>query len=211
MPLVLKKSFRERIKDLPVLIDDKSASSPNFFRVSDVPQLLTKGKNLLRITGHPTNLKEGTQILIDVRDSNGNDIYYEIPDYIEDDKSRLISIYIYHDKGDDNTPNGEAIITLIGVASKREDGRAIPTGYKGKHNVRWQTKVNVDRDRKSITPIIFNPTTKLPQLSISESIEVYKNQPHSGTGLNRITQTGKVRYIFKGKTPIVQITDSSSF
>ena len=211
MPLVLKKSFRERIKDLPVLIDDKSASSPNFFRVSDVPQLLTKGKNLLRITGHPTNLKEGTQILIDVRDSNGNDIYYEIPDYIEDDKSRLISIYIYHDKGDDNTPNGEAIITLIGVASKREDGRAIPTGYKGKHNVRWQTKVNVDRDRKSITPIIFNPTTKLPQLSISESIEVYKNQPHSGTGLNRITQTGKVRYIFKGKTPIAQITDSSVF
>ena len=80
MPLVLKKSFRENIKDLPVLIDDKSTSSPSFFRVSDVPQILTKGKNLLRISGHPTNLKEGTQILIDIRDSNGNDIYYEIFD-----------------------------------------------------------------------------------------------------------------------------------
>jgi hypothetical protein len=132
MPLVLKKSFRENIKDLPVLIDDKSTLSPSFFRVSDVPQILTKGKNLLRISGHPTNLKEGTQILIDVRDSNGNDIYYEIPDYIEDDKSRLISLYVYHDKGDDNTPNGEAIITLIGVATKTEDGIKINIMYDGR-------------------------------------------------------------------------------
>ena len=211
MPLVLKKSFRENIKDLPVLIDDKSTSSPSFFRVSDVPQILTKGKNLLRISGHPTNLKEGTQILIDIRDSNGNDIYYEIPDYIEEDKSRLLSIYVYHDKGDDNTPNGEAIITLIGIATKQEDGRPIPPSFKDKYNVRWQYKVNVDRDRKSITPIVFNPNTIIPSLSISESIEVYQNQPQSGEALNLTTQTGKIRYILKGRTPIVQITDGTSF
>ena len=104
MPLLLKKSFRENIKDLPVLIDDKSTLSPSFFRVSDVPQILTKGKNLLRISGHPTNLKDGTQILIDVRDSNGNDIYYEIPDYIENDKSRLISSLV-DESPKNSTPN----------------------------------------------------------------------------------------------------------
>ena len=84
----------------------------NFFRVTNVPQVLTKGKNLIKISGHPTNLKEGTQIFVDVRDSNGNPIYYEIPDYIENDKSRVLSIWVYHDKGDDNTPNGEGQLHL---------------------------------------------------------------------------------------------------
>ena len=211
MPLVFKKSFRDRVDNITVLVDDKTSSSPNYFRVSDVPQTLTKGKNLIKISGHPTNLKEDTQIFIDVRDSNGNPIYYEIPDYIEDDKSRVISIWVYHDKGDDNTPNGEATITLVGIANNDVDGLPVPASYKNKLNVRWQTKVNVDRDRSSTTPIIFNSTGITPSLILSESIESYQNQPQSGNDLDLTVQEGKVRYIFKGKTPIVQITDSSLF
>ena len=211
MPLVFKKSFRDRVDNIAVLVDDKTSSSPNYFRVSDVPQILTKGKNLIKISGHPTNLKEDTQIFIDVRDSNGNPIYYEIPDYIEDDKSRVISIWVYHDKGDDNTPNGEATITLVGVANNDVDGLPVPASYKNKLNVRWQTKVNVDRDRSSTTPIIFNSNGITPSLILSESIESYQNQPQSGNDLDLTVQEGKVRYIFKGKTPIVQITDGTTF
>jgi hypothetical protein len=211
MPLVFKKSFRDRVDNITVLVDDKTSSSPNYFRVSDVPQILTKGKNLIKISGHPTNLKEDTQIFIDVRDSNGNPIYYEIPDYIEDDKSRVISIWVYHDKGDDNTPNGEATITLVGVANNDVDGLPVPASYKNKLNVRWQTKVNVDRDRSSTTPIIFNSNGITPSLILSESIESYQNQPQSGNDLDLTVQEGKVRYIFKGKTPIVQITDGTTF
>ena len=210
MSLVFKKSFREDVGNANVFIDDKSASSPNYFRVSDVPQILTKGKNLIRVSGHPTNLKDGTQVYIDIKDSNGNSIYYEIPDYIEDDKSRVLSIWVYHDKGDDNTANGEATITLVGIATKDENGRAIPAGYRNKINVRWQVKVNVDRDRSSITPILFNTTISQPELSLSESIEVYQNQPQAGNKLNLTTQTGTIKYILKGRTPLVQITDGST-
>ena len=210
MSLVFKKSFREDVGNANVFIDDKSASSPNYFRVSDVPQILTKGKNLIRVSGHPTNLKDGTQVYIDIKDSNGNSIYYEIPDYIEDDKSRVLSIWIYHDKGDDNTANGEATITLVGIATKDENGRTIPPGYRNKINVRWQVKVNVDRDRSSITPILFNTTVSQPELSLSESIEVYQNQPQAGNKLNLTTQTGTIKYILKGRTPLVQITDGST-
>ena len=92
MSLEYKFSIRENITNLQTYIVDTSTKSTKYFRVSDVPQVLQKGKNLLRITAHPTNLVPGTQIYVDVRDSNGNPIYYEIPDYLENDKSRVISI-----------------------------------------------------------------------------------------------------------------------
>ena len=49
MSLVYKSSVRENIKDVQTFVVDESAKSPNYFRVSDVPQVLQKGKNLLRI------------------------------------------------------------------------------------------------------------------------------------------------------------------
>ena len=125
MSLVYKSSVRDNVTDIQTYIVDNTPKSTKYFRVSDVPQVLQKGKNLLRIT---TSNKFGTctQVYVDVRDSNGNPIYYEIPDYLENDKSRVISIWIYHDKGEDNTPNGEATITLAGIANVDMDGNPLP-------------------------------------------------------------------------------------
>ena len=206
MPLIFKKAAREDLRKLSVHVDDTTPLSPAYFRVSDVPQVLTKGKNLLRISAHPTNLVEGSQILIDVRDSNGAPIYFEIPDYLEDDKSRVISIWIYHDKGDDNTANGDAIITLVGVTNN-----SIPSKFVGKPNIRWQTVVNVDRDRKNTTSVIFQPNN-VPGLAVSESIESYVNQPQSNSELELELQQGEgAEYLFKGKTPIIRLNDGSHF
>jgi len=210
MSLVYKSSVRENVTDIQTYIVDDSPKSTKYFRVSDVPQVLQKGKNLLRITAHPTNLVPGTQVYVDVRDSNGNAIYYEIPDYLEDDKSRVISIWIYHDKGDDNTPNGEATITLAGIANVDMDGNPLPSRHRDKINVKWQTTVTVDRERSNTSEVIFN-STNLPIVSISQSIEQYQNQPQDGEGLNLTSQTGKVQYIFRGETPIIEIKDSSTF
>ena len=210
MSLVYKSSVRENVTDIQTYIVDDSPKSTKYFRVSDVPQVLQKGKNLLRITAHPTNLVPGTQVYVDVRDSNGNAIYYEIPDYLEDDKSRVISIWIYHDKGDDNTPNGEATITLAGIANVDMDGNPLPSRHRDKINVKWQTTVTVDRERSNTSEVIFN-STNLPIVSVSQSIEQYQNQPQDGEGLNLTSQTGKVQYIFRGETPIIEIKDSSTF
>ena len=209
MSLTFKNEQREDLQNIEVYIDDSTPLSPNFFRVSDVPQILQKGKNLLRIKAHPTNLVDGSKVLIDVRDSNGNPIYFEIPDYIEDDKSRVISIWIYHDKDDDNTPNGNATITIVGESKVDLNGNPIPDRFKGNPNVRWSVVVLVDRDRNNISPVLFNPTS-LPSVSISESIESYQNLPFSGTELTKVSSgTIKVRYIYKGSTPIAQKTSTT--
>ena len=210
MSLVYKSSVRDNVTDIQTYIVDNTPKSTKYFRVSDVPQVLQKGKNLLRITAHPTNLVPGTQVYVDVRDSNGNPIYYEIPDYLENDKSRVISIWIYHDKGEDNTPNGEATITLAGIANVDMDGNPLPQRHRGKLNVKWQTTVTVDRERDNTSEIIFD-STNLPIANVSQSIEVYQNQPQSGEDLISTSQTGKVQYISRGDTPIIQTKDGSTF
>ena len=210
MSLEYKFSDRENLKDIQTFIVDDSQRSTKYFRVSDVPQVLQKGKNLLRITAHPTNLVDGTQIYVDVRDSNGQPIYFEIPDYLEADKSRVISIWIYNDKGIDNTPNGEAVITLLGIATKDLNGNSLPSSQKGKINVKWQTTLNVDRDRNNSSEIIFNPTN-VPNVVVSQSVEPYENQSQTNNTLTQTVQTGKAKYLFSGTTPVIQIADSSIF
>ena len=209
MSLTFKKASRNDLRKVSVYIEDNTPTSPNYFRMSNVPEVLTKGKNLLRISAHPTNLVDNTPILIDVRDSNGDPIYYEIPDYIEEDKSRVISIWIYHDKDDDNTPNGIATITIIGTSKYGSNGEAIPIEFSGKPNVKWQTTVNVDRNRKSDTAIIFD-SLSLPTLIVSESLGLYESVPTTGAELTETTVTStEARYIYKGTTPIIQLHDTT--
>ena len=211
MSLQFKRNTPRDYSNLKVLFEDTSQTSPKFFRVSDVPQVLTKGKNLLRISAHPSNLVTNSQIIVDIKDANGDPIYFEVPDYLENDKSRVISIWIYHDKDDFNTANGDATITIYGIARVDQNGKPVPSRYRGKHNVKWSTTINVDRDRENISPVIFKGDT-LPTISISESIEAYQNLPSTGTELELTTQSGGgARYIYKGRTPIVQLTDGSEF
>ena len=211
MSLIYKSSTRENLNDIQTYVVDTSNTSPKYFRVSDVPSVLQKGKNLLRITAHPTNLVPGSQIYVDVRDSNGEPIYYEIPDYLEDDKSRVISIWVYHDKGDDNTPNGEATITLVGIANVDLNGNPLPERHRGKLNIKWQINVNVDRDRGNTSEIVFNSTT-LPSVVVSQSVEAYQNQAQTDSNtLSIANQSGIGKYLFSGQTPVIQLTDGSEF
>jgi len=212
MSLEYKFSERENLKDIQTYIVDDSARSTKYFRVSDVPQVLQKGKNLLRITAHPTNLVEGSLVYIDIRDSNGDPIYYEIPDFLENDKSRIISIWIYHDKDIDNTPNGEATITLLGIANTDLDGNQLPPNQRGKINVKWQTTVNVDRERNNSSEIIFDANSLgVPSVIVSQSFQPYENQPQSGDGLVLTSKTGKGRYQFRGSSALLFSTDGSTF
>ena len=56
MSLQFKRNTPRDYSNLKVLFEDTSQTSPKLFRVSDVPQVLTKGKNLLRISEHSSNV-----------------------------------------------------------------------------------------------------------------------------------------------------------
>jgi len=102
------------------LIADTDPDS-TYFDVSEVPDILTGGKNLFMIKGNKDLLAPGSTIEIEVTDLNGRVIYHENANYIEPGtKRRAVAIYVY-----ESTPQGGGIITITGTAQKRPNGKSV--------------------------------------------------------------------------------------
>jgi len=147
MALELKKKSKIYLKSQKVGIEDNSPESAEFFGVVDFPKYLGEGKNSFKIRPVDGAFLPNTKIEIEVLDSNEKPIYWEIPKYKEEDKGRLISVWIYDlpENRNYNTPNGTAQIILLGT---------LPNG----NLVRWSRKIDVNKSRKSVSNIVFNST-----------------------------------------------------
>ena len=84
-----KEAVYRGLEFIDVYFADTSATSPDYFQISEFPLRLTAGKNLFKLRGHPTNLKVGGVLNFEVLDYNGNPIYSEVIDYI-DEQNKLI-------------------------------------------------------------------------------------------------------------------------
>ena len=165
-----KEAVYKGLEFIPVLYEDPSLTSPDYFQISEFPTKLTAGKNLFKLRGHPTNLRVGGALGIEVLDYNGNPIYSEVINFIEEDKSRVIAIYIY-----DDTSPGDCTVTLVAEASVVE-GAIPPTEYQGKVNVRWSRSVPVNPNVSNNSEIIFD---KLPEVTVSEQVGVQLDRQYA--------------------------------
>lgn len=142
-----------------VYIEDRSANS-DYFQVSRLPSVLTGGKNSFLIEGSDL-LQNGSEILVEILDSQKNTIYQTfVPDYSEAG-AKMISIEVY-----DDVPAGPAYIVIMGKATRKVDGTGIPAEWQNVYNVRWIKQVLVDYDVNNISPIVFEKT---PQISVVEN------------------------------------------
>ena len=197
MALELKRKSKIYLKSERVEIEDNSPLSEEFFGLNDFPKYFGEGKNSFRIRPRVGSLKPNTRIDVEVIDANGNPIYWEIPSYKDDDQSRLISVWVY-DVADRkyNTPDGPCEVIIVGT---------LPNDRK----VRWARRVDVVKNKKSVSEIVFR---EIPQGNVSASIEVFSNIPQSSGSLTRTTQSGQFNYkksiygedvSFEVSTPII--------
>ena len=191
-----KEAVYKGLEFIPVLYEDPSLTSPDYFQISEFPTKLTAGKNLFKLRGHPTNLKVGGALGIEVLDYNGNPIYSEVINFIEEDKSRVIAIYIY-----DDTSPGDCTITLVAEASVVE-GATPPLEYQGKVNVRWSRSVPVNPNVSNNSEIIFD---KLPEVTISEQVGVQLDRQYATVQFPTYN-TGKVKLITQNGQPVAELT-----
>ena len=99
MALEYRKRFKQKLDKIKPDIIDDSATSSDFFNIVDLPPYLGYGKNSMRIVGSNKNLLQpNSQIQVEVLDSAGNPIYYEIPNKTYSDGSRVITIWVYNDR-----------------------------------------------------------------------------------------------------------------
>lgn len=191
-----KEAVYKGLEFIPVFYVDDTLTSPDYFQISEFPTRLTAGKNLFKLRGHPTNLRVGGILGIEVLDYNGDPIYSEVLDYIDEDKSRVIAIYIYED-----TSPGDCSITLIAEATTIE-GAPAPTEWQGKPNIRWTRTVPVNPMVANVSEIIFE---KLPTVNISEEIGVQLDRQYANGQFPTYT-TGTVKLTTLNGQPVIELT-----
>jgi hypothetical protein len=192
-----KEAVYKGLQFVPVYLEDTSLTSPDYFQISEFPIRLTSGKNLFKLRGHPTNLKVGGLLNIEVLDYNGDPIYHEVIDYIDDDKSRVIAIYIY----EDSSP-GDCVITLIAEA-QQINNQPVPQEWKNRANIKWTRTVPVNPNISNVSEIIFETA---PTVTVDEIIGVQLDRLYPGSTQFPVYTTGNIKYFSYNNQPAIAIS-----
>jgi hypothetical protein len=191
-----KEAVYKGLEFIDVYFQDNTATSPDYFQITEFPAKLTAGKNLFKLRGHPTNLKVGGVLNFEVLDYNGNPIYSEVINYIDEDKSRVIAIYIYED-----TSPGDCTVTILAEAAVI-NGFPVPTEWQGRANVKWTRSAPVNPNISNVSEIIFEQT---PTVTVDELIGVQLDRAYPNNIQFPTYSTGTVKYFsFNGK-PAIEI------
>ena len=192
-----KEAVYKGLEYIPVYFQDTSLTSPDYFQITEFPTRLTAGKNLFKLRGHPTNLRVGGVLNLEVLDYNGDPIYTEVVDYIDEDKSRVIAIYIYTE-----TSPGDCTVTLISEA-QTINGQSVPQEWQGRPNLRWSRTVPVNPNVSNVSEIIFS---KVPEVTVSEQVGVQLDRIYSGSQQFPTYTTGTVRLFTLNGIPAIELT-----
>jgi hypothetical protein len=190
-----KEAVYKGLQFTPVWFEDTSLTSPDYFQITEFPTRLTAGKNLFKLRGQPSNLRVGGYLNTEILDYNGDPIYHEIVNYIDEDKSRVIAIYIYSE-----TSPGDCTVTILAEAEN------VPEEWKGRPNVKWTRTVPVNPNISNVSEIIFET---LPELVISEQIGTQLDRQYPNGIQFPTYTTGTVRYFLYNGQPALEITGGS--
>jgi hypothetical protein len=170
MAKIEKTSPLLNLQTFQVFLNDAIPSS-NYFRVSELSDTFTSGKNGFLIEGSPY-LKGDTEIKIEILDVEGNPLFVQagegIPEYYEG-LSKLISAHVYQD-----TPIGIGKITILGELRTyvNSDGYEVPVPdeWVGIYNVKWERNIKINKNIPNETRVRF---IKRPEIDIEELDESF--------------------------------------
>jgi hypothetical protein len=95
------------LSELDVIIEDTSANSPDYFRVTELPTELTAGLNTFKFKGNVSLFPENSAVYIEILDANGLPVYYEVGiDLESQEQLAIVTIFI----NEDTTPGNGSII-----------------------------------------------------------------------------------------------------
>ena len=174
MGLELKRRSKQFLNKISNARDLNDVDGVRIFGIRNFPDFFGEGKNSFRIKPQPRSIVSNTEIQIEILDSNGNTIYWEAPTYKDNDKSQVISVWVYSDNNDRyHTPDGICQVTLV---ANGRDGI-----------IRYTRRVNVVKNQQSISDIVFVDS---PIGDVSSSIDTFNELPQTNGKLTRTSQVG---------------------
>ena len=189
--MIRKTAPRKYLETIPVLIEDTSTLSPNYFRIVHVPTVLEAGKNLLQLIGS-NKLLTNSKIDIEVLDNNKQPIYTEVYRDNEPNGTVSVGIWIYPE-----TAPGDCTITLVGTAVVDVNGNALSTS---KQNLRWNTTATIAPTRLNTADILFAET---PTVSITQITNPVYKKEYTGSRFFTATGSAVLTYTNYNNSPVL--------
>jgi len=191
MSNISKKGTKYNLLSRKADIVDNSYRS-DYFIISDLNSTLTAGKNIFTINGSVL-LKQKSDILLEILDSEGNPLYYEIgkTGFITytDTTDLVISVHVY---GTTKSGFGKIIIWGTTVDNK---------------SVRWSTNIKINPADDNSSRITFYNS---PTLEVSNFLTYTLSENLSAVNQNTRTITGSI-FGVSNHPPIYTDFDSINF
>lgn len=165
-------------------ITDTSNLSPKYFNFTEFPNILTSGKNVIKIKLNEKYMDVGTPLYIEILDANGELVYFEVLDKLEEDLSRVISIYVYED-----TASGDAQFTILGTAKKGPNNERVNNSVP---NVKFNKLITINKEQRNSSEIIYDDGNQ-PNISVIERLIPYQERLYN-SGYEVTQSAGTVSY-----------------
>ena len=154
--------FFQDLYNKDVYFEDFDDKSTNYFKLDfDTSFTFNSGRNLIGIRGSAATLELNSEILVEAIDANGNILKTQVYNIGDEIDTKAISIDI-----NTNTPSGECIVSILGVATQAPNGNAIPNVWRGVPNFRWTRIFTAKPDSANTSPIIYG--NNKPVIKINE-------------------------------------------
>lgn len=187
-----KELIYQGLDRINVDIEDTSATSPNYFKVTELKPQFNAGINAFKFKANTSLFSEGARVYIEILDSNGEPVYNEVGlDLESKNQSIIISVYINQD-----VPPGPARIILCSTLNQSVNGNLLNTS---RINLRWSTLIYIDPSLPNETEIVFN---SLPVITVTATTASYNNYGYSG-GSKIATAAVNATYNYSNNSPVL--------
>ena len=202
-----KEIHYQGLAELSVIVEDTSALSPDYFKVTKLPTELTAGLNTFKFKGQPQLFPENAAVYVEILDANGEPIYYEVNlDLESEEQPAIVSIYVTQD----TTPGNGTIIICAGANQTAEGDILDPSEI----NVRWQVPIYIDISKRNEDAIIFNAlpivtlfssTGSHKELTYYNFSSTYSSSIKEQTQLDGFITSGDdyIKYYNNNDTPVI--------
>ena len=190
--MIRTKLFNRNLNRIIPEFQEKDNNSPNFINVTFVQDTYTSGKNIFKIKPNYKNIQKDS-VDYEILDINGNTIYHNKLQYIDEDGSSIITIYIYED-----TPIGVASIIFVGKAIVDLAGNTLLPPQNRQNNYRYVHTLRVDKSKRNDSDIIF---VTEPRFAVSEKKAYIVEEKFTNNKLTTLHGTGS--YLLINDSPTI--------
>jgi len=166
--------FFQDLYNKEVYFEDFDDKSSNYLRLDyDASFNFSGGRNFIGIRGTAATMLLNSEILVEVIDANGQLMKSQVYGLGDELDTKVISIDVAP-----NTPPGDTIVSIIGVASQSPDGSAIPGVWQGVPNFRWTRIFTTKPGTANTSPVLYSETSR-PVIKIEEILKPFYTLTHN--------------------------------